>query len=322
MFVELLFVDLPQPALLTAALLFGLLAGSFLNVVIYRLPVQLQRAWQHEALAWTGESTRESSADPEPATNPDAANPDATDLDATDPEATALPPPAPETFNLVVPRSRCPACATPIAAWDNIPVLSWLLLRGRCRHCAAPIALRYPVLELVTGLLTVAVVAQFGPTFQALMALLLTWALVALAGIDLDHQLLPDVITLPLLWLGLLVNLGATFTDLSSAVVGAAAGYLVLWSVYWLFRLATGREGMGYGDFKLLAALCAWLGWQQLPLLLLIASLTGALYGTTALLLKRHPRRAPFAFGPFLALAGWLALMWGDTLNGWYGMLD
>ena len=309
MFVELVFVDLPQPVLLLAALLFGLLAGSFLNVVIYRLPVQLQRAWQHEALAWTNAS----SAGPEPMTDPDAAEPDA---------SAPLPPPARETFNLVVPRSRCPTCATPIAAWDNIPVLSWLLLRGRCRHCAAPIALRYPVLELVTGLLTVAVVAQFGPTFQALMALLFTWALVALAGIDLDHQLLPDVITLPLLWLGLLVNLGATFTDLSSAVVGAAAGYLVLWSVYWLFRLATGREGMGYGDFKLLAALCAWLGWQQLPLLLLIASLTGALYGTTALLLKRHPRRAPFAFGPFLALAGWLALMWGDTLNGWYGMLD
>jgi len=317
-FVELVFVDLPQPALLLAALLFGLLAGSFLNVVIYRLPVQLQRAWQHEALAWTGESTRESSADSEPATNLDAANPDAADPDTSDP----LPPPARETFNLVVPRSRCPACATPISARDNIPVLSWLLLRGRCRHCAAPIALRYPLLELCTGLLTVAVVAQFGPTFQALMALLFTWALVALAGIDLDHQLLPDVITLPLLWLGLLVNLGGTFTDLPSAVVGAAAGYLVLWSVYWLFRLATGREGMGYGDFKLLAALCAWLGWQQLPLLLLIASLTGALYGTPALLLKRHARQAPFAFGPFLALAGWLALMWGDTLNGWYGMLD
>jgi leader peptidase (prepilin peptidase)/N-methyltransferase len=317
-FVELAFVDLPQPALLLAALLLGLLAGSFLNVVIYRLPVQLQRAWQHEALAWTGESTHESTASPEPPTELEA-----TDPEATAPEATApLAPPTRETFNLVVPRSRCPACDTPIAAWDNIPVLSWLLLRGRCRHCAAPIALRYPMLELFTGLLTVAVVAQFGPTFQALMALLFTWALVALTGIDLDHQLLPDVITLPLLWLGLLVNLGDTFTDLSSAVVGAAAGYLVLWSVYWLFRLATGREGMGYGDFKLLAALCAWLGWQQLPLLLLIASLTGALYGTTALLLKRHTRQAPFAFGPFLALAGWLALMWGDTLNGWYGMLD
>ncbi len=303
--------DLPLPALLTAALLFGLLVGSFLNVVIYRLPVQLQRAWQREALAWNDE----------PATGPVAY--DAAEHWPAIPDAFApLPPPATETFNLVVPRSRCPVCATPISARDNIPVLSWLLLRGRCRHCAAPIALRYPLLELGTGLLTVAVVAQFGPTFQGLTALLLTWALIALAGIDLDHQLLPDVITLPLLWLGLLVNLGGTFTDLPSAVVGAAAGYLVLWSVYWLFRLATGRDGMGYGDFKLLAALCAWLGWQQLPLILLIASLTGALYGTTALLLKRHPRRAPFAFGPFLALAGWLALMWGDTLNGWYGMLD
>ena len=302
--------DLPLPALLTAALLFGLLVGSFLNVVIYRLPVQLQRAWQREALAWNDE----------PATGPVAH--DAVEHWPAIPDAFApLPPPATETFNLVVPRSRCPVCATPISARDNIPVLSWLLLRGRCRHCAAPIALRYPLLELGTGLLTVAVVAQFGPTFQGLMALLLTWALIALAGIDLDHQLLPDVITLPLLWLGLLVNLGGTFTDLPSAVVGAAAGYLVLWSVYWLFRLATGREGMGYGDFKLLAALCAWLGWQQLPLILLIASLTGALYGTTALLLKRQTRQAPFAFGPFLALAGWLALMWGNALSGWYGML-
>ncbi|MBK6962003.1 MAG: prepilin peptidase [Gammaproteobacteria bacterium] len=303
-------LPLPLPALLTAALLFGLLVGSFLNVVIYRLPVQLQRAWQREALAWNDE----------PATGPVAH--DAAEHWPAIPDAFApLSPPATETFNLVVPRSRCPVCATPISARDNIPVLSWLLLRGRCRHCAAPIALRYPLLELGTGLLTVAVVAQFGPTFQGLMALLLTWALIALAGIDLDHQLLPDVITLPLLWLGLLVNLGGVFTDLPSAVVGAAAGYLVLWSVYWLFRLATGREGMGYGDFKLLAALCAWLGWQQLPLILLIASLTGALYGTTALLLKRQARQTPFAFGPFLALAGGLALMWGNALSGWYGML-
>ncbi len=302
--------DLPLPALLTAALLFGLLVGSFLNVVIYRLPVQLQRAWRHEALAWNDEPT----ADP-------VAHDAAESWTAAPDSFAPLPPPATETFNLVVPRSRCPACTTPISAWDNIPVLSWLLLRGRCRHCAAPIALRYPALELCTGLLTVAVVAQFGPTFQGLMALLFTWALVALAGIDLDHQLLPDVITLPLLWLGLLVNLGDTFTDLPSAVAGAAAGYLVLWSVYWLFRLATGREGMGYGDFKLLAALCAWLGWQQLPLLLLIASLTGALYGTAALLIRRPAQQAPFAFGPFLALAGWLALMWGNELSGWYGML-
>ena len=292
--------DLPQPALLAAALLFGLLAGSFLNVVIYRLPVQLQRAWRHEALAWNEETT----------TAPEPAAPDS-----------LAPQPATETFNLVVPRSRCPVCATPISAWDNIPVLSWLLLRGRCRHCAAPIAVRYPLLELGTGLLTVAVVAQFGPTFPALVALLFTWSLVALTGIDLDHQLLPDVITLPLLWLGLLVNVGGVFTDLPSAVVGAAAGYLVLWSVYWLFRLTTGREGMGYGDFKLLAALCAWLGWQQLPLLLLIASLSGALYGTAALVLKHNARQTPFAFGPFLALAGWLALMWGNELSGWYGWL-
>lgn len=294
---DFILADLPRPALLAAALLFGLLAGSFLNVVIHRLPIQLQRTWRREALAWS---------DPGPETD----------------SHTAAPPPAEETFNLVTPRSRCPACAAPIAAWDNIPVLSWLFLRGRCRHCAAPIALRYPLVELTTGLLTMAVVAHFGPTFQALLALAFTGALVALAGIDLDHQLLPDAITLPLLWLGLLANVGGVFTDLTSAVVGAAAGYLVLWSVYWLFRLATGREGMGYGDFKLLAALCAWLGWQQLPLLLLIASLTGALYGTAALLRKRHARRAPFAFGPFLALAGWLALLWGDTLSAWYRDLN
>ncbi|MFZ5654748.1 MAG: prepilin peptidase [Pseudomonadota bacterium] len=306
-------VDLPQPALLAAALILGLLVGSFLNVVVYRLPLQLQRTWRHDALAWLQSASP--AEDPQP---PGA-------VLAVPGEALAVPgeaPPEPrEPFNLVTPRSRCPSCGAGIAAFDNIPVLSWLWLRGRCRHCGAPISRRYPLVELASGLLAVLVVAHFGVTVQGAAALVLSWTLLALSLIDLDHQLLPDVITLPLLWCGLLLNVAGTFVPLADAVIGAAAGYLVLWSLYWSFRLATGREGMGYGDFKLLAALGAWFGWEALPLLLLIASFSGALYGTAAILRCRHPRRRPFAFGPFLALAGWLVLMWGEVLAAWSGLL-
>jgi len=300
-----LFADLPQPALYAAALILGLLVGSFLNVVAYRLPVQLQRAWYREARAWL-DSTRPAEDASATAQSPPA-----------EPEAE----PEPETFNLVVPRSRCPRCGATIAARDNIPVLSWLWLRGRCRHCGAAISWRYPLVELASGALAVLVVMQFGAGGQGLAALVLAWALLALTAIDLDHQLLPDVITLPLLWLGLLINVSGTFVPLADAVIGAVCGYLVLWAVYWLFRLATGREGMGYGDFKLLAALGAWFGWEALPLVLLIASLSGALYGTAAILCRRRERRAPFAFGPFLALSGWLVLLWGGALASWYGLL-
>ena len=317
-------IDLPQPALYATALLLGLLVGSFLNVVVYRLPLQLQRSWRREALTWL-QSTAPIDAEP-PGEAPAADVPELPTADAEPPEqALAVGAPAPpepgDTFNLVTPRSRCPSCGAGIAAFDNIPVLSWLWLRGRCRHCAARISWRYPLLELASGLLAVLVVARFGVTVQGGAALALGWALLALSMIDWDHQLLPDVITLPLLWCGLLLNTGALFVELSSAVLGAAAGYLVLWSVYWVFRLATGRDGMGYGDFKLLGALGAWFGWEALPALLLVASLSGALYGTVAILRRRHERRRPFAFGPFLALAGGLVLMWGDALDAWFGLL-
>lgn len=292
--------DLPQPALLAAALILGLLVGSFLNVVAYRLPLQLQRTWRREALAWLAGSDASADAQPQP--------PTASAADT-------------EPFNLLVPRSRCPRCGTGIAAHDNLPVLSWLWLRGRCRHCQAAISWRYPLVELASGALAVLVVAEFGASAQGLAALLLVWMLLVLTLIDCDHQLLPDAITLPLLWLGLLLNVAELFAPLASAVIGAVVGYLLLWSVYWLFRLATGREGMGYGDFKLLAAFGAWFGWEALPALLLVASASGALYGTAAILLRRQGREVPFAFGPFLALAGVLVLFLGETLDAWFALL-
>lgn len=259
----------------------GLCVGSFLNVVVHRLPLMLERRWQAEAAALRGE-------------------------------------PVPEwpRLNLLSPRSRCPHCGHAISALENIPVLSWLVLRGRCRACRAPIGIRYPLVELGTALLSLLVFLALGPSAKMLAALGLTWALVALALIDLDTQLLPDDITLPLLWAGLLINLRGTFAPLPAAVIGAAAGYLSLWSVYWLFRLATGREGMGYGDFKLMAALGAWLGWLALPLILLLSSVLGAVVGLGYLVVRRQS--APFAFGPYIALAGLIALLWGQPLLRWY----
>lgn len=259
----------------------GLCVGSFLNVVIHRLPLMLERRWQEEAAELRGETL---------------------------PEAPRL--------NLMVPRSRCPHCGHPITALENIPVVSWLALRGRCRGCQAPISPRYPLVELATALLSVLVFAIFGATGTMLAALVLTWALVALTLIDFDTQLLPDDITLPLLWAGLLVNLNGTFVPLPAAVIGAAAGYLSLWSIYWLFKLATGREGMGYGDFKLLAALGAWLGWMMLPVILLLSSLVGSIAGLAYLAIRRES--APFAFGPYIAVAGLIALLWGQPLLHWY----
>jgi leader peptidase (prepilin peptidase) / N-methyltransferase len=269
----------------------GLLVGSFLNVVIHRLPIMLDRQWR--------EQCRELHAQP---------------------EAAAL---AAKPYNLVVPRSACPACHAPITAWQNIPVLSWLWLKGRCASCKAPISARYPLVELLCALLSAAVAWRFGFGWTAVAALAITWALLALTGIDLDTQLLPDAITLPLLWAGLLGSLtvgsaGAAAVGAASlpvspadAIAGAAAGYLSLWSVYHLFRLCTGKEGMGYGDFKLLAALGAWLGWRMLLPIILASALTGAVVGIALIVSGRHKRSVPMPFGPFLAAAGWLAMMWG-----------
>ena len=269
------------------ASLLGLFVGSFLNVVIHRLPRMMEREWQAQAAELRGE-------------------------------------PVPEAprFNLATPRSRCPHCGHVITALENIPVVSYLVLRGRCRHCSAPIGRRYPVVELLTAALSGYAAWHFGFGLAAAGALLFIWAMVALTFIDLDTQLLPDDLTLPLLWLGLLLNLGATFTELPSAVVGAVAGYLALWSVFWLFKLATGKEGMGYGDFKLLAAIGAWLGWQMLPLTILLSSLVGAVTGVVLIVLGRHGRNVPIPFGPYLAAAGIIALFWGESITRRYlGML-
>ena len=261
----------------------GLLVGSFLNVVIHRLPIMMQRDWRAQA--------REFLELPgEPAT----------------------------TFNLVLPHSHCPHCDHEIRPWENIPLVSWLALRGKCSSCKAPISKRYPLVELACGLLSAYVAWHFGFTWQAGAMLLLTWGLLAMSMIDVDHQLLPDSIVLPLLWLGLLVNLFGLFTTLPDAVWGAVAGYLSLWSVYWLFKLVTGKEGMGYGDFKLLAMLGAWGGWQVLPLTILLSSVVGAVLGTIMLRLQKADSGTAIPFGPYLAIAGWVALLWGDQITSSY----
>jgi leader peptidase (prepilin peptidase)/N-methyltransferase len=222
-------------------------------------------------------------------------------------------------FNLSTPNSHCPSCNHAIKPWENIPVVSYLFLRGRCSACAEKISLRYPSIELLSGLLALFLGWQFGVAGPALLgALIFTWALLALTMIDIDQQLLPDDITLPLLWLGLLFNLFGTFTSLPNAVLGAMAGYLSLWSIYWLFKLATGKEGMGYGDFKLLAALGAWLGWQALPMIILLSSLVGAIIGVFLMILQRRGKDIPMPFGPYLAIAGWIAFLWGTQLLEWY----
>ena len=263
--------------------LLGLFVGSFLNVVIHRLPKMMELEWQAQAAELRGETLAER-----------------------------------ERFNLATPRSRCPHCGHQITAVENIPVVSFLLFRGRCRHCKAPIGIRYPVIEVLTGLLSAFAAWRFGYGIALLGALAFLWTMVALTFIDLDTQLLPDNLTLPLLWLGLLFNLPGTYTELSSAVIGAVAGYLTLWSVYWLFKLVTGKEGMGYGDFKLLAAIGAWLGWQLLPLTILLSSAVGAVVGIGLIVFARHGRNVPIPFGPYLAAAGVLALFFGEQLTTRY----
>lgn len=265
------------------ASLLGLFIGSFLNVVIHRLPRMMELEWHAQAAELRGE-----------------------------------PQPEQDRFNLATPRSRCPHCGHLITALENIPVVSYLVLRGKCRHCSAPISRRYPAVELVTAALTGFAAWHFGYGIAALGAMLLLWTLVALTFIDLDTQLLPDSLTLPLVWLGLGFNLWDTYTPLSSAVIGAMAGYLSLWSVYWLFKLTTGKEGMGYGDFKLLAAIGAWLGWQMLPLVILLSSLVGAVVGVALIVQARHGRNVPIPFGPYLAAAGIIALFWGQDITALY----
>ena len=283
-------------AFIGTCLVLGLAVGSFLNVVIYRLPVMLDRQWRAQCAELAGHDTHATTV---------AAGPH-------------------ERFSLVVPRSACPACKAPITALQNIPLISWVFLRGRCARCGARISVRYPLVELLTGLLSAWVAARFGFGFPAFAALILTWFLIALTFIDLDHQLLPDSLTLPLLWLGLAASLwgpqgGAPVpVDVRSSLIGALAGYLSLWSVYHLFRLVTGKEGMGYGDFKLFAALGAWLGWQMLLPVILIAAVVGAVVGIALLAIRRQSRATPIAFGPFLAAAGWLVLMFGHELVGRY----
>ncbi|MEZ5651065.1 MAG: A24 family peptidase [Burkholderiaceae bacterium] len=273
-----------QPLLAVAvAAVFGLLVGSFLNVVIHRLPIMMERDWEAHAA-----------------------------------EIQGLPAPEHEPFDLIRPRSRCPHCGHAITALENIPVVSWLVQRGRCKGCGNPISARYPLVELMTAALAALAIWQFGATSAGAAALLLTFGLVALTGIDLDTQLLPDSLTLPLLWAGLTLNLWSVFAPLRDAVIGAIAGYLILWSIYWLFKLITGKEGMGYGDFKLLAALGAWFGWQALPAIILLSSVVGAAVGIAMIVFARHGRQVPIAFGPYLAGAGLLTLYFGPTLRALY----
>ena len=224
----------------------------------------------------------------------------------------------PATYNLILPHSHCPKCNTEIKPWQNIPVISYLLLRGRCGNCKEPISLRYPAIELLTAGLSMLVAWQMGFGLATAGMLVLTWALVCLSMIDADTQLLPDIIVLPLLWLGLILNSFGVYTDLNTALWGAVAGYLSLWSVYWLFKLVTGKEGMGYGDFKLLAMLGAWGGWQVLPLTILLSSLVGAILGLIILKARGANNSTPLPFGPYLAIAGWIALIWGETITGHY----
>ncbi len=268
----------------TALLLLGLTVGSFLNVVIYRLPLMMETRWRR----------------------------DCCELLEIDREKQVAP------LNLATPNSHCPKCKAPIKPWHNIPVLGYLILRGKCDTCTQHIPARYPILELVTGLLTLTLAWYFPLSIALLGAVLFTWALVALTMIDVDHQLLPDDITLPLLWMGLLFNLTGTYVGLGDAVIGAMGGYLTLWTVYQLFRLLTGKEGMGYGDFKLLAALGAWMGWQMLPIIILLSSAVGAIVGIAMMIIKRRGKDIPIPFGPYLAAAGWIALLWGDTIMARY----
>ncbi len=261
----------------------GLMVGSFLNVVIFRLPKIMEREWHQQCAELRGEAIE------------------------------SLPP-----LSIVKPRSACPNCKHKITALENIPIISYLVLGGRCSQCKTSISPRYPIIEALTCIISGFVAWHFGYGFLSLAALIFVWAMISLAFIDLDTQLLPDDITLPLLWIGLLVNLGDGFTDIRSAIIGAVSGFLTLWSVYWCFKLATGKEGMGYGDFKLLAVIGAWLGWKMLPLVILLSSLVGAVVGIGLIVVTKHKRDVPIPFGPYLVGGGLIALFWGNQLNHTY----
>ena len=276
-------VALSLPVLLGLAGFLGLIVGSFLNVLIYRLPKMMQAEWEAQCAELRNDPVTEG-----------------------------------PRYNLMVPRSACPHCHHQITAAENIPVFSWLLLRGKCSACKASISPRYPLVELVACLLSVAVVWKLGATWQTMGGLVFVWSLIALAFIDFDTSLLPDSITMPLIWLGLLFNISTSFAPLSHAVVGAVAGYLILWSIYWLFKLVTGKEGMGYGDFKLLAAIGAWLGWELLPVTILLSSVVGTIVGISMIVLIKHDRRVPIPFGPYLAGGGLVALFFGNQLTQAY----
>jgi len=282
----------PELTILFSGIL-GLIVGSFLNVVIYRLPIMMEREWRTQCIEFLNQDV--SSAAPFPATETPTT-----------------------TFNLITPRSQCPQCHHLITALENIPIFSFLWQKGRCNHCQHKISWRYPLIELSSALIAMLTTWQIGWGWPLLGALVLSWALIALTLIDIDHQLLPDQITLPFLWLGLLVNIFGLYTDLTASVIGAMIGYLSLWSVYWFFKLATGKEGMGFGDFKLVALLGAWLGWQQLPLIILLASVVGAIVGISLVLFRQQDKDVPFAFGPYLAAAGWISLLWGEQLTQLY----
>ena len=280
-----------QPLImLSMVAVFTLMVGSFLNVVIYRLPIIMEREWKTQCQDFLGH-----------------------------PDTEKLPV---ERYNLVIPRSRCPHCDHLISAWENIPVISYLFQKGRCRHCSKPISMRYPVIEALTAVLSVMVINHFGLNWSAISLMILTWGLISLSFIDLDHHLLPDNLTLPLMWLGLLMAVfGIGTVDVKSAVVGTMIGYASLWTIFQLFRLATGKEGMGYGDFKLLAVFGAWLGWQQLPLIILLASFVGAVVGILNIVIRKKDKSQPIPFGPFLCTAGFIAMLWGDQITRNYMQL-
>ncbi|WP_236075052.1 prepilin peptidase [Teredinibacter purpureus] len=272
---------------LAGTLIVSLAIGSFLNVVIYRLPLSMFAQWKAECKEFLND-------------HPDNGN----EVDTQ--------------FNIAFPSSHCPSCKAPIRAWQNIPVFSYLILKGRCHSCNTSISIRYPIVEMVTGILSVFCIFSLGLNESGGFALLFTWCLIALTMIDIDHQLLPDSITLPLMWGGIVVNSFGIFTDIHSAVYGAIAGYLVLWCVFWLFKLITGKEGMGFGDFKLLAALGAWMGWQMLPLIIILSSFVGAVIGIAGIVIAGRDKNVPIPFGPYLAIAGWMAFFWGESITEIY----
>ncbi|WP_411994343.1 prepilin peptidase [Agarivorans sp. DSG3-1] len=282
------FIELYPATALGFCLLIALCIGSFLNVVIHRLPIMLQREWTTECRSFLADELKDNS------------------------ESEA------DTYNLMVPRSACPSCNSLITAWQNIPVVSWLILRGKCATCKAPISARYPLVELASGLLTLACWWQFGLSLPFVFASLFCIILLCLTMIDLDTMYLPDQITLPTLWLGLLINLDTGFVSLNDAVLGAAIGYGFLWSLFWVFKLLTGKEGMGYGDFKLLAMIGAWFGWQALPLTILLSSFAGAAIGIGLIVFRKHQQSKPIPFGPYLALGALCYLFFGDTIHTWY----